>query len=69
MLDSCAAGYTRRQTNHHWVIRYQGKVYPGFPLGEHGKRTNVNIQIGHVRHVARLFEIDDCAKRHLPQLA
>jgi hypothetical protein len=53
MLDFCAPGYTKRQTMHNWVVRYNGKTYHRLPLGEHGKRANPPIQIGHVKTMVR----------------
>lgn len=44
-------------------------IYRGLPLGAHGKRSNPEIQIGHVRHMIREFGIDlECALTALPVL-
>lgn len=68
MLEHCLPGHTRRKTDHHWQIRYEGRVYPTFPLGRHGRRENVDVQTGHVRRLVRFFDIADCAKERLPNI-
>lgn len=68
MLERCAPGHTRQMRTHHWVIRFNGKTYPTLPLGPHGKRENPEIQIGHVRKLARHLGILECAKSVLEQL-
>jgi hypothetical protein len=68
MLEQCAPGHTRKQTPHNWRITYRGQVYPSFPLGPHGKRVNPPIEIGHIKKMARMLGILDCAKSVLPQL-
>jgi hypothetical protein len=68
MLAQCAPGHTKLEKTHHWRITYGDRVYPTLPLGEHGRRANVSIQVGHVKKMAREFGILDCAKEHLPQL-
>lgn len=60
LLDHCAPGYSRRQTDHHWQIRFAGKEYPTLPLGPHGRRKNPEIQVFHVRRMARFLGIEDC---------
>jgi hypothetical protein len=68
MLDACAPGARiEEKTHHYWV--YWSNVAPyRLPLGKHGRRDNPEIQRGHVKKMARYFEILDCAKEHLPQL-
>lgn len=68
MLDYCAHGHTRQEKTHNWCIRFNGKTYPSFPLGEHGARKNPDVEVGHVRKMARSLGITECAKGRLPQL-
>jgi len=65
MLDECAPGHQRKATTHNWRITYNGKTYPSFPLGPHGKRENPDIEIGHIKKMARALGIYDCARNHL----
>jgi len=68
MLERCAPGYDVKETKHYWRITYKSVVYPTFPKGPHGDRSNPSIQIGHIKHMTRLLGILDCAKDCLPQL-
>ncbi len=71
MLDECAPGHTKRPTKHNMWIMYNGKTHHRFPLGGHGKRQGGNrysVEFGHVRQLVRLFEIEECAKKHFNQL-
>jgi hypothetical protein len=69
LLDQCAPGHTRKARVHNYVVRYNGKTYPTLPLGQHGKRENPPIQIGHVRQMVRQLGIDrDCVQRLVPNL-
>lgn len=65
MLDDCAPGHTRQLHTHHYCIRYNGHTYPTFPKGEHGK-ADPPVQLGHVKRMVRLFDIYECAKKHVP---
>ena len=67
MLDKCLPGHSRRLALHHWRIEYDGKVYPSLPKGAHGTHRAV-AEVGHVRRMARLFDILPCARRELPGL-
>ncbi len=68
MLDECAPGHTRKQREHNWLITYQGHSFPGLPLGPHGARKNVSIQVGHVKRMVRILGIEECAKKKLERL-
>ncbi|MBI5486271.1 MAG: hypothetical protein HY905_02945 [Deltaproteobacteria bacterium] len=68
MLDACAPGHTRRQRVHNWLIRWGDRAYPRLPVGEHGRRQNPEIEVGHVKQMVRLFGIEECAKRFLERL-
>ena len=68
MLDVCALGYRRVKRTHNWWVMYGEKTYRHLPLGPHGKQTNPDIQIGHVKNMVRHLGIDGCAKRELPHL-
>ena len=69
MLDQCAPGHTRKARVHNYCIYYRDRSFPRLPLGEHGKRTNPAIELGHVRQMVRQLQLDpDCVQRSLPQL-
>lgn len=68
MLADCAPGYTVRETGHNWRVAFGVQVYPNLSKGKHGARKNPEIQIGQVKHMVRLFGIQDCAKRHIERL-
>jgi hypothetical protein len=71
MLDDCAPGNTRKQYTHSWKIEWKRHCFPRLPLGAHGRRRRTNqaeIELGHVRQMARQFGIVDCARRFIPQL-
>jgi hypothetical protein len=68
MLDACAPGYGRKPTKHHWRVTANGQIFPALPLGEHGARKDPEIQVGHVRKMARHFGILECAKKHIELL-
>jgi len=68
MLDACAPGARIVPKEHrNWVL-YNGLTFRGLPLGEHGHRKNPEIQVGHIRKMARHLGILDCAKRHIQLL-
>ncbi len=63
MLDACAPGHQRRERTHNWWILYGDRDYPQFPKGEHGARKNPEIEIGHIKKMARHLGILECAKQ------
>lgn len=65
MLDHCLPGWSKRETDHHWQIRSGARVYQHLPLGPRGRRSKVDVEAGHVRGMARFFNILDCATRFL----
>jgi len=65
MLDHCAPGWQRVETDHHWRITYATLTYPAFPKGEHGARKNPDVQVGHVRKLVRHFKIEECARTQI----
>lgn len=65
MLENCAPGYRAKRNPHHWCVFYGQASFPSLPLGKHGSRTNPEIEIGHIKQIARRFDILDCAKRFL----
>lgn len=67
MLEACAPGYTVKEGVHRDRILWREHEYH-LPKGEHGKRNDPSIQIGHVRALVRAFGISSCAQQHLPQL-
>lgn len=69
MLDHCAPGHTRKARVHNYVVYFGGLAYPRLPLGEHGRRDNPAIQLGHIKQMVRQLKLDlDCVSRYLPQL-
>jgi hypothetical protein len=67
ILAICAPGYSKSKTDHHWVVTFNGLVYPTLPLGKHGHRKNSEIQAGHLRTLARTLGIWTCVKKKLDQ--
>jgi len=65
MLNDCAPGAVIVPKPHKNWVHWNGRTYRDLPLGKHGARQNPEIQIGHVKRMARFFEILDCAKEHL----
>lgn len=66
MMSQCAKGYERRETDHYWQIRYDGRLYPNFPTGAHDKKKE--IEFGHVRRMTKFFGIKNCANEMIPGL-
>lgn len=69
MLDECAPGYSATEGDHYWSILHpnRAKTFNTLPTGKHGARRP-EAEIGHVRQMVRLFEIQDCAAKHFPGL-
>lgn len=67
MLDVCAPGWDFHDTKHHRRVFFRG-LKAHLPLGKHGHRRNPEIEKGHVRMLANLFDIVKCAKKELEQL-
>lgn len=69
MLDHCLPGYTAKESNHFWSVRHpDGELtYPALPKGKHGAKR-AEAEIGHVRQMVRLFEIQACAAGQIPAL-
>jgi hypothetical protein len=65
MLDECAPGYTRSPKLHHVWVTYNSKTYRKLPKGPHGKPANYPVEQGLVRSMARMFQIEECARNHL----
>lgn len=68
MLEACAPGYTKKERDHNWLVMFNGVSFPRLPKGEHGARKNPEIQIGHIRQMVRLFQIEECAKSRIETL-
>jgi hypothetical protein len=73
MLDACAPGHERRETDHYIRVKWKSKWYPRLPLGSHasrGKRKRVMVGTSHVRTMVAKLEIKPaCADEQLPSLA
>ncbi|MEW5743169.1 MAG: hypothetical protein AB1938_29915 [Myxococcota bacterium] len=61
MLEHCAPGFEKKKTTHNWRVTWNGNCFPSLPLGPHGKRDNAEIQVGHIKKMARTLGIYDCA--------
>ena len=59
MLDDCAPGWTWQLKTHFRLINAKGRTYPTLP-------KNAEIEVGHLRKMARHLGILECAKKHLP---
>ena len=69
MLDDCTDGWHFTDKTHkRWIYVGDHPSSYKLPRGAHGKRTNPEIEVGHVRGLVRHFDIVDCAKEHLEQL-
>ncbi len=68
MLDDCAPGYTKKEREHNWCVTYNKVPFPRLPRGPHGRRENPEVQIGHLRQMVRLFQIEDCAMTRIELL-
>ena len=69
-LDECLPGHAKRETDHHWVVYPPDKQppYRRLPQGGHGRGNRAEIERGHVKSMARQFEVLDCFKRLIPGL-
>ena len=64
-LASDTANYEIKPYGDHKLrVPWGTKVFPNLPTGKKSKRRK-EIQRGHVRDLVTLFEIEECAKRHL----
>lgn len=61
MLEVCAPGYNKKLRVHNWLVTWNGRSFPNLP-------KHSEIQIGHVRQLARSLGIMDCARQQLEQL-
>lgn len=69
MLDSCAKGWKCDDSDHYWVITFNGKTFPKLPLGKHGRRTNPEVKLGYAKKLATFFGLSRaCVEKHVPQL-
>lgn len=65
-LDECLPGHRLEEKTHNWWIYPKtGAPYRRFPLGGHGTRKKVRIEVGHVKKMARFFEVLDCVKSEI----
>ena len=61
MLDKCAPGWSWKPAPHFRRIFANGRTYPTLPKAD-------EIEVGHIRKMARHLGIADCAKKELPAL-
>jgi hypothetical protein len=57
MLDDCAPGYTYRETDHFYRIKYGSVFYPSLPKKK-------KIEVGHIHKMVRHLHIETCAEEH-----
>ena len=70
MLEACLPGHRRELKTHHVWVTFQERRF-NLPAGPHGKQRGGNrydIELGHIRHLVRMFDIWDCARKHIPDL-
>jgi hypothetical protein len=66
MLQKCLNGYERIEKPHRWNVKFKGRVYHEIPLGKHGRRTNPEIETGHIRGLVKFFGIPkDCYEQYV----
>jgi hypothetical protein len=58
MLKSCAPGHGIQLKTHYRIIRYAELIYPSFPKHD-------EVEEGHVRKMARVLGILECARKFL----
>jgi hypothetical protein len=73
MLDDCLPGYTKHEHgDHKWAVKCPGhETFPRLPTGQHGRARNTGraeVEIGHVRQLAKHFKIFACAKKAIPSI-
>ena len=56
MLAACAPDHNIRRTTHGYRVTYGGKVFRDLPKFD-------NIELGHIRKMARHLGIYECAKK------
>lgn len=61
MLDACAPGWWKKETDHYFQIFWNRLTYQSFPKAR-------QVDLGHVRKMARHFSITDCAKKQIQAL-
>lgn len=66
LLKECAPGFTWRDTDHKYLVRWNDHSF-WLPKGAHGSKRE--IEVGHVKGLVRSLGIDpDCAKSQVPAL-
>lgn len=65
MLRECAPGHVWDEKDHRIKVTHGDKIYWKLPTG-HG--SGGQIQRPHVKKLAQVLEILDCAKREIPSL-
>lgn len=62
MLNTCAPGWSWEPKLHFRMIKANGRVYPTLP--KHNE-----IEVGHIRKMARHLGIYECAKGAIPSMS
>ena len=70
MLDKCAPGYHVKESEEYYCVYYKDKSFPRLTRGSHRQRgkNSAEIQAGHIKKMARIFGIQDCAEIHIERL-
>lgn len=68
VLEKCAPGYELKRTTHSIAVKYHNKT-AFLPKGGHGRAGNHQIEVGHVRKMARTLGIVDCAQAYVSMSA
>ena len=64
VLEKCAPGYRLKRLTHSIAVMYDQKT-AFLPKGGHGRTGNHQIEIGHVRKMARTLGIVDCVQAYV----
>lgn len=70
MLNACAPGWTKEESEHYYRVMWKGRTYSALSKGQHGKKKGQGlVEVGHIRQLVRQLRVDmTCAKKHLPIL-
>ena len=62
MLDECAPGWNKNETDHFICLRWKSRTYPSFP-------KHPQVDIGHIRKMVRELGVDKaCSQKQIEAL-
>ena len=64
VLEKCAPGYKLKRLPHFIAVLYDNKT-AYLPKGGHGRTGNHQIEVGHVRKMARTLGIVECVQAYV----